>query len=270
MPSQHAEETCAGNRFAFGENWSRFLEVLDDERIRQAEQSLCAMLEVTSLEGKRFLDVGAGSGLFSLAARNLGAQVHSFDYDPQSVACTAELRRRYASGDSHWTVEEGSVLDREYLAGLGRFDVVYAWGVLHHTGNMYAAFANVVDCLAPEGRLFLAVYNDQGWISRYWGLVKRAYNRSRVAATLLATVHVPYLFGARWLVRKLSGRGPAPRGMSLWHDTWDWLGGYPFEVARPEAVVEFFRDRGLVLEKLTTCGRRMGCNEFLFCRRDAP
>jgi len=87
-------------RFAFGDNWANFLTVLDDNRIQEAERSLCEMLESDRLDGKRFLDIGSGSGLFSLAARRLGATVHSFDYDPQSVACTEELRRRYFPEDS--------------------------------------------------------------------------------------------------------------------------------------------------------------------------
>ena len=80
------------NRFSFGANWERFLTVLDENRIMEAERSLRQMLQVEQLEGKRFLDIGSGSGLFSLSARRLGAVVHSFDYDPQSVACTSELR----------------------------------------------------------------------------------------------------------------------------------------------------------------------------------
>ncbi len=49
-----------------------------------------------TLAGNSFLDVGSGSGLFSLAAMRLGAdRVHSFDYDPQSVGCTKELKRRF-------------------------------------------------------------------------------------------------------------------------------------------------------------------------------
>lgn len=55
--------------------------------------------------------------------------------------------------------------------------------------------------------------------------------------------------------------------MSLWYDMIDWLGGYPFEVATPEAIFRFFRDAGFVLEELRTCGGRMGCNEFVFRRR---
>ncbi|MGH9766222.1 MAG: 50S ribosomal protein L11 methyltransferase, partial [Blastocatellia bacterium] len=104
----HANEVARGERFEFGKNWSRFLEGVQGEHVFAAELSLKRMLEIESLAGLSFLDIGSGSGLFSLSARRLGARVHSFDYDPQSVACTAELRRRYFSGDDRWVVEEGS------------------------------------------------------------------------------------------------------------------------------------------------------------------
>ncbi len=267
MSTQHAEEIEAGSRFNFGENWTRFLTELDDDRIRQAEHSLCDMLRVENLQGKRFLDIGSGSGLFSLAARRLGATVHSFDYDPQSVACTNELKSRYFPDDLHWNIEQGSVLDDKYISRLGCFDVVYSWGVLHHTGQMYKALSNVIPSIATDGQLFIALYNDQGLISTYWTLVKSAYNKNKIARYLLVAIHTPYLFGVRWLVRAVTGRLSIERGMSLWYDMIDWLGGYPFEAARPEAVLRFFRDRGLTLEELKTCGGRMGCNEFVFRRQ---
>src|SRR5262245_36031785 len=113
-------------RFAFGKNWQRFLGLLDDQRISAAEKSLRGMLEVEDLNGRSFLDVGCGSGLFSLVAIRLGARrVHSFDYDPQSVACAQELKRRYSRDSANWTIQEGNVLDRDYLSRLGQFDVVY-------------------------------------------------------------------------------------------------------------------------------------------------
>ena len=79
---QHSMEVASGERFEFGKNWAAFLSVLDDERIATAEDSLKGMLECEDLQGKKFLDIGSGSGLFSLAARRLGATVHSVDFDP--------------------------------------------------------------------------------------------------------------------------------------------------------------------------------------------
>ena len=135
------------------------------------------MLDIDSLEGRSFIDIGSGSGLFSLAARRLGARVHSFDYDPHSVACTAELRKRYFSNDGEWKVEEASVLDQKYLESLGTFDVVYSWGVLHHTGQMWQALENVHRLVAPGGKLFIALYNDTGSQSSRWTWLKKTYNR---------------------------------------------------------------------------------------------
>jgi 2-polyprenyl-3-methyl-5-hydroxy-6-metoxy-1,4-benzoquinol methylase len=254
----------SGVRFPFGKNWLRFLTTLTDDKLARATLSLQETLCVESLRGVSFLDIGCGSGLFSLAARRLGATVHSLDDDPQSVACARELKRRHLRDDAGWTIEKGSVLDDDYIAGLGKFDVVYSWGVLHHTGDMRKAFSNVLTTVAPGGKLLISIYNDQGWPSRYWSFIKREYNRNRLCRVAIISVHAPYLFGVRYLVRALTRRSALERGMSIWHDTIDWLGGYPFEVAKPEEVFRFFRDRGLILENLRTCRGRMGCNEFLF------
>ena len=177
VSEKHQEELAEGRRFAFGENWRRYLAQLSEDKIREAERSLLEMLERSDLGNLGFLDVGSGSGLFSLAARRLGARVHSFDFDPVSVACTLELKRRFFEGDLQWTVQEGSILDPEFAKTLGTFDVVYSWGVLHHTGQMWTALAQVADLVAPEGRLFIAVYHDAGRSSRLWWHVKRLYNR---------------------------------------------------------------------------------------------
>lgn len=253
-------------RFAFGENWSRFLRLLTPERIAEAEESLRQSLGVHDLAGRTFLDVGSGSGLFSLAARRLGASVHSFDYDRDSVACTASLKERNFPGDTEWTVEQGSALDTGYLERLPRFDIVYSWGVLHHTGRMWEALNNVVNRVPEGGTLFIALYNDQQWITRYWRRVKKLYNHARFARPLLIAFHAPYLVGARWLVRSMKGQRSGGRGMSLWYDMVDWLGGYPFEVATPDDVTRFLAERGFDAQTVKTCGRRHGCNEFVFKR----
>jgi 2-polyprenyl-3-methyl-5-hydroxy-6-metoxy-1,4-benzoquinol methylase len=264
-------EVVRGERFRFGENWSSFLKRLSQERIDAAEKSLTDMLELERLDGRTFLDIGSGSGLFSLAARRLGATVTSFDYDPRSIACTSELRRRYFPDDRGWTVLAGSVLDREFLNRLGRFDITYSWGVLHHTGAMWEALENVLPLVAPGGALFIALYNDQGRASRSWTRVKRLYVRSpRPIASLILAASLIRLWGPP-IVRRLLGRrrakpahAPVPRGMDLWHDAKDWVGGYPFEVSTPEQIFDFHRERGFTLKRLKTCGGGLGCNEYVF------
>ena len=147
---------------------------------------------------------------------------------------------------------------------------MYAWGVLHHTGALRQVLDNAAVAVAEGGRLFVSIYNHQGWISAYWTAVKRLYTASAVLRPVVVAVHMPYLFGVRFIVRALTGRLTVERGMSLWHDMIDWLGGYPFEVAGPSDVVDFYEARGFALERLRTCGRRHGCNEFVFVRPPRP
>ncbi|MCZ6778481.1 MAG: class I SAM-dependent methyltransferase [Acidobacteria bacterium] len=265
-------------RFAFGENWRLFLASLSDERISAAQRSLTRALDGVTWNGARFLDVGCGSGLFSLVARRLGARVLSFDYDPQSVACTREIRRRTHPEDPDWVVVEGSVLDEEFLRGLGEFDVVYAWGSLHHTGDLWHATGNVVKRVRPGGTLLVSIYNDQGWRSSCWTWIKRFYNRLPPAFRFVVLVPVFVRLWAPRLVIDFLRLRPFhtwksygdDRGMTPWRNVIDWVGGYPFEVAKPEAVFEYHRLRGFELRYLKTCGGGHGCNEFAFRKLQAP
>jgi 2-polyprenyl-6-hydroxyphenyl methylase/3-demethylubiquinone-9 3-methyltransferase len=263
----------AGERFQFGRNWKAFLSTLDEGRIREAEASLAVMLRCEHLKGKSFLDAGSGSGLFSLAARRLGARVHSFDIDADSVACTRELRARFFREDSLWTVEEGSVLDGEYLASLGTFDVVYSWGVLHHTGAMWSALQKIQLPVAPQGRLFIALYNDQGAASSFWKKVKAVYCSGQPGKWLVSAFFIP-LLALRSLAAGTVKHGDPfgqmrnyrkERGMSLYYDWIDWLGGWPFEVTPPEKVRVFFREAGFELTKEVLTSS-WGCNQYVFHR----
>jgi 2-polyprenyl-6-hydroxyphenyl methylase/3-demethylubiquinone-9 3-methyltransferase len=256
-------------RFPFGANWADFLDGVEVRQIEESKYALQQMLGLSDLGGRSFLDVGCGSGLHSLAARMLGCHVVSFDFDPKSVECAVRLHKQVDADQQEWRVLHGSVLDQQFLAKLGSFDIVYSWGVLHHTGSMWDAIENVAASVSEGGILFIAIYNDQGGLSRYWKSVKVLYNRNGVFRWLLIAAHFPYLILGRMIAHAWRGDLSIGRGMSYWTDMKDWLGGLPFEVAQPGAIVDFLHRRGFNLEKLKTCGRRPGCNEYVLRKRCA-
>ena len=274
QPETAEAEIATGRRFAFGRNWSSFLRTLNEQRIALAVHSLQELLGQEDLNGQSFLDVGSGSGLFSLAARKLGARVHSFDFDSNSVACAKQLRDRFSPADSEWTIDQGSALDRAYLESLGTFDVVYSWGVLHHTGQMWPALENVTSRVSPQGLLAIALYNDQGWLSRLWLRVKRLYCAHLATRWMVLLVFIPYFFVRTVLVSVIRrhnefARYRRNRGMSIVHDWLDWLGGLPFEVATVTDVQKFCEERGFDVVRINRTNR-LGNNEFVFRRVATP
>jgi 2-polyprenyl-6-hydroxyphenyl methylase/3-demethylubiquinone-9 3-methyltransferase len=265
-------------RFGFGKNWQRYALLVDEERIAEAAQSLKTMLGCESLHGKSFLDIGSGSGLFSLAALRLGARVVSFDYDAHSVECTAALQKKFNPDTHDWAIHQGSVLDTDFATSLGLFDVVYSWGVLHHTGNMWQALDNARLPLKNDGRLFIALYNDQGIRSLIWKAVKRLYCSSAFGRAAVVAACIPALTAAATVLDVCRGTSPLARyreykrknrGMSVYYDWIDWLGGYPFEVAKPEQVIAFYKKKGLTLQTLKTT-KSWGNNEFVFAMTSPP
>lgn len=261
-------------RFAFGKNWKRYLKGVGSDEIDAAKRSLSVVVQNMRPGQATFLDIGSGSGLFSRAAYEFGFhRVVSFDYDLDSVEATAAMKQMVGAPDERWSVSQGSVLDSGFIQSLGTYDVVYSWGVLHHTGAMWQALDNAVCAVKPGGLLFIALYSDQGWVSRYWHVIKRTYVSAPGFVRLLMLLVFWTYFGVGLFVADLLRlRNPLrrhtgdARGMKFFTDVIDWVGGFPFEVATPKRVEEHLRGQGFTLTWQRLVGRRHGCNEFVFRR----
>ena len=249
--------------FSFGENWLKFGKNLDEKGCQEARQSLSGLLETQSLEGKTFLDIGCGSGIFSLAAVELKAKrVFSMDVDPKSISACKQMKKKCEV--ENWEIVEGSILDKNFFQTLGTFDVVYSWGVLHHTGAMWEAIDNAANLVSRNGLLAIAVYNRTR-TSNFWLRFKRLYNSS---GKFVRSVLVWLIFLPRVMVRLMKLKHPLKekRGMSVYYDAIDWAGGLPYEFASFQEVCSFLNEKQF---KLINSRRTMstGCNEFVFERK---
>lgn len=260
------------SRFAFGRNWKDFVSrAMDEERQRIAKDHLLQFLNLPDLSGKSFLDVGCGSGIHSLAAVRAGARVHSFDYDQDSVDA-ARMVWESVGKPTGWHIERGDVLDESYMRGLGSFDIVYSWGVLHHTGEMWRAVKSAAGPVKPGGLFYIALYSKD--IYRDWQMwldVKRTYNRAGPAKRFLMecgyawfTTVQPDLLHFRNPLRTIREYKKS-RGMAYWTDVRDWLGGWPMEFAGDQETVAFCEGLDLRLARMKT---GEGNTEFLFSAPD--
>lgn len=243
------------SQFKFGQNWKAYSEHIDDERIKVAEESMQKLSGRTSLKGNSFLDVGCGSGIHSLAALRLGAdKVVALDLDPDSVATTQKVLKEH-SANSNVKCEQKSVFNLT-AETYGEFDIVYSWGVLHHTGQMYKAIEHASQACKKGGVFIIALYRKTPLCSLWWA-EKLLY--SKLPRFLQSVLAIPY--SAFYLLGKaLQGENPvsfiknykSKRGMSFWHDVIDWMGGYPYESISPEELHQYANYLGFeVVEEFT-------------------
>ncbi len=273
MEKKFEQQVQDGEKFEFGKNWQAFISTLNDEKIEIACETLRKNLDCNNANERTFIDVGSGSGLFSLAARKLGFKVFSFDFDQQSIECTKKLKQLYFNNDPAWEITEGSALDKNFVDSLGTYDIVYSWGVLHHTGNMWLALEHVIHLVKPNGQLFVAIYNDEGWQSDFWLAVKKRYNKNIVGKLFILMIFIPFFSITYFLMDILRLKNPYTRyqiykknrGMAMYYDWIDWIGGFPFEVATTAELFNFYLSKGFTLTHLHTTNR-LGCNELVFKR----
>jgi len=253
------------DKFAFGENWDRFSRTVTYQNFLDARASVQDL--IPDLNGKTFLDIGCGSGLFTIAAAVLGARkILALDVDPQCITTSQNLLEQVCQWDSSIKrdmieFKTASILDEQ--SDLGRWDIVYSWGVLHHTGNMVKAFDIVSTLVADKGLLVIAIYNKH-FTSPLWKIIKYTYVKSpTVIKKLLVWLTLLVKLPAVWI---LSGQNPfkKSRGMHYYADVVDWVGGYPYEYASPDEITGYFELRGFTLKKFIKTTGFTGCNQFVF------
>jgi 2-polyprenyl-6-hydroxyphenyl methylase/3-demethylubiquinone-9 3-methyltransferase len=257
-------------QFDFGANWQRYARDVDDDAIEAAVAALADLLG--DLRGRTVLDLGCGSGIHGLAALRLGCRhLTAVDVNPKSVATARGLVAAHHAGDNH-SIAQADVFDFEPQR---TFDVVYSWGVLHHTGDMWRAVRRAAAWVAPSGLLCIALYRKTPFCG-FWKIVKRLYTASNrpVRGAIFGLYIV--LYGLRLL---FTGRNPVTwirdreteRGMKWYTDKIDWLGGYPYESAAPDDVVAFVEALGFECVAVRNGERLLGlfgsgCAEYVFRR----
>ncbi|MBP9779281.1 class I SAM-dependent methyltransferase [Candidatus Gracilibacteria bacterium] len=275
MKKSELYEDIYGDNFSFGKNWQNFLKGLDDTKIEAAKKYLVHFIGgQEKIVEKDIIDFGSGSGLMSLCYVLLGAKkVVSIDIDDASIACTEFLRKKYKISEDKWEIRKGSVLDKEFVMTLGQFDIVYSWGVIHHSGDMWSGLANIISIVREKGYLYVAIYNDSKVLlegtSPFWVKTKRLYSSSHLLRPFMKGIYTTYLilgllvYGKNPISYIKNYRENALRGMDFFIDIEDWLGGYPYEYASYEEMSDFYTRKGFSLVKGVRV-RSIACNEFLF------
>jgi SAM-dependent methyltransferase len=252
--------------FAFGENWRSFARGIDEPQIVRSDEGVRRLFPDGELTGARVLDIGCGSGLPALSILRAGAaHVTCVDIDPASVQAARQTLGRFAPPEV-WSAQTASVFDLQ-----GSFDVVYSWGVLHHTGDMWRAIEAAARLVAPGGLFCIAIYT-RGPLCGLWRVEKRYYSRASPAVQRRMRRAYSGLIAMSLAVRGRSMAGMVraydERGMDWEHDIHDWMGGYPYESATVEEMQAFVAKRGFKVRRLfpSRAGLGSGCSEYVFER----
>ena len=279
MKTDWEKEIKRGNRFRFGENWTNFIkDTLDENTINGAIDSTQIALKNAGLsfENLNIIDIGCGSGLFSLVALRLGAKhVTCFDYDPDSVNCTRELLNSQKFSEDNFTCMEGDILDEKFIKSLGKFDLVYSWGVLHHTGNLNKAIRNAAVLVRDRGSLFVALY-QKTFLDYFWKIEKKLYSRSNqsiqsiISFLWITKTKISFAFKGLSFDEMVSSY-KSKRGMNYYKNVHDWLGGYPYEGISPKNYIDLISSLGFEKSYLSLPGKywslSSGCNEYIFRKK---
>jgi SAM-dependent methyltransferase len=262
-------------KFDFGSNWNSFFKKVNEQNIQKSIDSILELCPKEIVAGKSVIDIGCGSGINSIAFERIGARtVSAVDVDKGCLDTTNEMILRFTNAQK-FQVFHCDILETEKLPN-SKFDLVYSWGVLHHTGNMNLAIMNSIKLVNQSGYLFIALYRKTAFCD-YWRFAKRTYVKSPIVLQklyfLLAVMSfIPYdCIRGKVMPSTLIKSYSSSRGMNYFTDIRDWLGGYPYESIKSHDLETLIESQGFKLIKSNAKPyhfglRGSGCDEFLFKR----
>ncbi len=160
--------------------FSKELERQRDER----EPFIARFANFEQARGKKLLEVGVGAGTDHLRFARVGAICTGVDLTPSAIELTRS-RLQSEGLNSNLQVSDAETLPFDD----GTFDIVYSWGVIHHTPNTPKAATEIVRVLRPGGRFCVMIYNRHSLVALQTWLVYAAAkgNLTRSFSDVLAS-----------------------------------------------------------------------------------
>jgi SAM-dependent methyltransferase len=158
----------------------------EQDRLRyELEPEILAFADFDSAVGKRVLEIGVGMGSDFIRWARAGAKATGIDLTERAVGLT---RQRLADEGLQGDLRTADAENLPFPDG--EFDVVYSWGVLHHTPHPAGALAEAQRVLAPGGRLKVMLYHRHSWVAwaawvRFGLLVGRPWRTLRKAVACI-------------------------------------------------------------------------------------
>jgi 2-polyprenyl-6-hydroxyphenyl methylase/3-demethylubiquinone-9 3-methyltransferase len=193
------------------------------------------------VKGKNVLDGGSGSGMVSVGFALLGANVTGVDITPQCVENGKRNAERFGV-QCRFFCKDLTDLD----LGNERFDIVYSWGVIHHSEDARKSFSNLAKHLKPGGEMVLAVYLKT-YLSGFWNFSRVFYQKApKWFQSIFRESGSCFLNGVDFIKKLIFGKSRYMlRGTNNKELINDWFGVPHRTFHSYDEVFQWFRENGL-------------------------